>query len=191
MQKTNALLEKCLQDNFPIVRKATSDLILSLIDKHGFTSLLEIGTGYGYSCSLWIQNKNLDTIVSIEKITSNFLIAQSFVNDPRLTLINDNAFDYVPQQQFDLIFVDGPKSHQELLVKKYLHYLNSHGVMVIDNLYLKKIRNIPVNQLTKNQLKLISKVDKFNAWLQNDLVGYDFRVYDIDDGVGVITKSAK
>ena len=59
----NELLKRCLEDNIPIVRKQTSELILSLIDKNKSNSLLEIGTAYGYSCSLWLKINQLQKIV--------------------------------------------------------------------------------------------------------------------------------
>lgn len=62
--------------------------------------------------------------------------------------------------------------------------------MVIDNLYLKKFDKLAVDKLSKNQLKLIQKIDKFKLWLQQGVVGYKFTLYDIDDGVGVLVKNA-
>lgn len=188
--KQKTLLEKCQEDHIPIVRNKTKDLILSLIKKHNCTSLLEIGTAYGYSCSLWLQNPQLTKIVSIEKLTSNYEIAKSFLTDPRLELINDDAFTYEPTQKYDLIFIDGPKSHQEQLVTKYLDHLTPNGVMVIDNLFLKKFSEIPKSELSKNQIKLLNKVESFYSWLTDGIPGYDLIVSDFDDGVGVLTKHA-
>lgn len=188
--KHQTLLEKCQEDHIPIVRDKTKDLILSLIKKHHCTSLLEIGTAYGYSCSLWLKEKQLTKIVSLEKLTSNYEIAKSFLNDPRLELINTDAFMYEPSQKFDLIFVDGPKSHQEQLVTKYLNYLTPNGIMVIDNLFLKKFSEVPKTQLTKNQIKLLNKVETFYSWLNQGISGYDLIVSDFDDGVGILTKHA-
>lgn len=186
----NELLKRCLEDNIPIVRKQTSELILSLIDKNKSNSLLEIGTAYGYSCSLWLKINQLQKIVSLEKNFDNYSIAKKYLNDERLELINIDAFEYHPIYKFDIIFLDGPKSHQEILVQKYLNYLNENGIMVIDNLYLKKFDKLAVDKLSKNQLKLIQKIDKFKLWLQQGVVGYKFTLYDIDDGVGVLVKNA-
>lgn len=184
------LLEKCKNDNIPIIREQTKELILSLVKKHNCTSLLEVGTAYGYSCSIWLQQKELTKIISLEKLTSNYLIAKSYLSNPSLELLNIDAFEYNPTQKFDLIFIDGPKSHQEILVTKYLDYLNDNGVMVVDNLYLKKYSNLPKEQLTKNQIKLLNKVESFYSWLKKGILGYKVSIADIDDGVGIITKYA-
>lgn len=188
--KYEALLKKCHDDNIPIVRDKTKDLVLSLIDQYNCNSLLEIGTAYGYSCSLWLRSSKIKKIISLEKLTSNYEIAKFFLNDPRLELINNDAFVYEPTQKFDLIFIDGPKSHQEKLVTKYLNYLNPKGIMVIDNLFLKKFSELPKIQLTKNQIKLLNKVNSFYSWLTNGIPGCSLTVHDFDDGVGILKKYA-
>ena len=99
--------------------------------------------------------------MSLEKNFDNYSIAKQYLNDKRLELINIDAFEYQPMSKFDIIFLDGPKSHQEILVQKYLNYLNENGIMVIDNLYLKKFDKLAPDQLSKNQLKLVQKIDKF------------------------------
>lgn len=188
---SQSLLTKCLKDHIPIVRTNTSALILDLIKLNKYASFLEIGTAYGYSCSLWLQSLELKEIVSLEKLTSNYEIAKQYLHDSRLTLLNIDAFTYQPLHSYDLIFVDGSKSKQQELVEKYLPYLSSNGTMVIDNIYLKKFSELPNEQLTKNQQKLLQKTQAFKNWLENGLKNYHFTLYDIDDGVGVITKNAK
>ena len=182
------LYQLCLNDNIPIIRQQTALLIEDIIQKHDYQSLLEIGTAYGYSCSLWIQIPNLKTIVSIEKNTDNYLIAQKYLKEySQLQLVNGDAFEYNPQQKFDLIFVDGPKSHQNNLITHYMQFLNNNGTIVIDNLLLKKFRDIPENKRTKNQNNLIKKLDDLIQWL-NQLQDWSFEFKDIDDGVGILTR---
>lgn len=189
--KTLSLLEKCLHDNIPIIREQTATFICSIINSNQYKSILEIGTAYGYSCSLWLQNWNIEKIVSLEKLKSNYEIAKSYLNDSRLQLLNIDAFEFNTQEKFDIIFIDGPKSNQEKLVEKYLNYLNPNGTMIIDNLYLKKFSELDNSLLTKNQLKLINKVNNFRNWLLNNPFNYQFDLYDIDDGVGVLRKYVK
>jgi predicted O-methyltransferase YrrM len=58
-----------------------------------------------------------------------------------------------------MVFIDGPKSHQDVLVNKFIKQLNPNGVIVVDNIYLKKFNNL--SNLTKNQKALIDKVRSF------------------------------
>lgn len=185
------LLQKCINDNIPIIRKQTATFILSIIDSNKYKSILEIGTAYGYSCSIWLKNENIQKVVSIEKLEKNYVIAKSYLNDSRLQLLNEDAFKFDTIDKFDLIFIDGPKSNQEKLIEKYLNYLNLNGVIIIDNLYLNKFSKLDKSLLTKNQLKLINKVNNFRNWLMSNPFNCQFDLYDIDDGVGVLRRYVK
>jgi predicted O-methyltransferase YrrM len=148
-------------DKIPIVRSQTIELIIKLINQQQYQYILEIGTGYGYSASSMLICKSIKKIITIENNKFNFEIAQYFLKKTlKVTCLNLNAFDYEPQQKFDLIFIDGPKSHQEILVNKCIKYLNNDGCIIVDNIFLNKIRQ--KNILTKNQRTLLNKVDKFH-----------------------------
>lgn len=186
------LFELCQHDKVPIIREKTAALIFELINKNSYQSILEIGTAYGFSTLIWNQANSIQSIVSIEKNVDSYCIAKQYLNnEQKITLINDDAFEYLPKKQFDVIFLDGPKSHQEKLVEKYLNYLNKNGVIIIDNLFLKKYANKPIENLTKNQKKLLVRVNNFRKWLENNQINFVLSLYDIDDGVGIISKHAK
>lgn len=186
-KKNKKLYKVCKLNNIPIIRKKTARLINSIINKNKYHSLLEIGTAYGFSCSLWIQNKNLNKIISIEKNPENHLIATKYVKDKKLTLLNDDAFQIEINDKFDLIFLDGPKNHQEVLFEKFLKILNNNGTIIIDNLLLNKFKKRDINTLNKNQRKLLEKINFFKQYLENHQ-DINFKFLDIDDGVGIVTK---
>jgi len=99
----------------------------------------------------------------------------------KIKIFNDDAFEWKSNKKYDLIFIDGPKSKQEILVDKYLTYLNPNGTMVVDNILLKKFDGREV--LTKNQKKLIQKVRDFSKWLE---LNKNVEILDIDDGIAII-----
>lgn len=186
------LFELCQINKIPIIREKTAQLIFDFIINKKYQSILEIGTAYGFSTLIWNQIDSIKLIVSVEKNFENYTVASKFLtNKKKITLINDDAFNYLPNKNFDLIFIDGPKSHQDKLVEKYINYLNDNGIIVIDNLFLKKYANIQFEKLTKNQKKLLIKVNNFRNWLQNNKINFNFTLYDIDDGVGIISKYDK
>ena len=124
----------------------------------------------------------------MEKNKFNFTFAFNWIKKFSFKKINPiliDAFDYKPNKIYDLIFIDGCKSNQEILFNKYKKYLSINGYIIIDNLFLKKIRNLPFYKRTKNQQKLIDKLDKFINFLENQ-IEFDFKLIDIDDGVGVL-----
>jgi predicted O-methyltransferase YrrM len=156
----NSIALRSKADKIPMVRKQTIDLIVNFINEHQCQTILEIGTGYGYSAYVMATCVSVKQLITIEKSKINFDIAQSFLaKTPSITCLNLNAFDYEPTQKFDLILIDGPKSHQDVLVNKYLPYLTSNGHVIIDNIFFKKISNL--TNLTRNQKSLLEKVEKF------------------------------
>lgn len=152
------LKDICIQNNIPIVRDKTLDLIKRIIIKNNYSSILEIGSAYGYSAACFSEIDCINKIVSIEKNINDYKIAKKYENE-KINFINADAFEYQPNQTFDFIFIDGPKSHQEELFDKYEKFLNKNGTIFIDNIYLKKFQN--KSFLTKNQKSLINKVNNF------------------------------
>ncbi|GAA5414299.1 O-methyltransferase [Ureaplasma ceti] len=187
LNNNQVLLDLCLQDNIPIIRDQTAFLIEKIILENNFHSLFEVGTAYGYSASLWIQIPQLTNITTIEKNEANHVLAKQYVHHDNLHLVLGDAFTYEPETKFDLIFIDGPKSHQENLITHYIEYLNPNGIIVIDNLFLNKIRQIPEELRSKNQNNLIKKLDDFVLWLQR-LPNWSFKFLDLDDGIGILKR---
>lgn len=193
MEVKNKLIELkniCLNNNIPIVRDKTLELIINYIYKNNIYSILEIGTAYGYSCLAFSLINQINYVETIEKNVENYKIATNFLNPlniQKLKLLNLDAFEYQTEKKFDLIFIDGPKSNQIELFRKYCRFLSKNGTIFIDNLYLNKIRNIPNENKTKSQKNIIKKVDEFVEYLktQNE---WNFELIDIDDGVGIVRR---
>jgi predicted O-methyltransferase YrrM len=150
----------CIDDNIPFVRDNTLNFIIHQIQDNDYHTVLEIGTAYGYSAKAFSLITGIKEVISLERNTKNFEKAKEFLSaDSKIKLINANAFDFQPKRTYDFIFIDGPKSHQEQLVTKYLTYLDARGTMVVDNIYLKKYRDAPF--LTRNQQNLLKKIRAF------------------------------
>lgn len=188
--KLNELKEMCISNNVPIIRDNTEKFIINYINDNNISTVLEIGTAYGYSAFSICMNCNIKYFESIEKNINSYNIAKKFIdplNIKHLNLIYFDAFKYTPIKKFDLIFIDGPKANQIELFEKYINFLKPNGKIIIDNLYLQKIRNIEDSKKTNSQKNLIKKLDNFVDYLKN-IKNYKFELIDIDDGVGVISK---
>jgi predicted O-methyltransferase YrrM len=155
--KLTELKELCIENSIPIIRDNTAKYIADLINDQQYKSLLEIGSAYGYSALYFYQF--IKDITTIEKNIDNFKIVSKYLTGENIVFLCADAFEYVPNKKYDVIFIDACKSHQDILVTKYLEYLNFNGVMFIDNIYLKKFDKHDV--LTKNQRNLMKKVVKF------------------------------
>ncbi len=178
------LKDLCIRDNIPIVRDNTLKLIKEIIIKNNYSSILEIGSAYGYSAVCFSEIDCVNKIVSIEKNIENFKIAKQYENK-KINFINGDAFEVFLNEKFDFIFIDGPKSHQGTLFDKYRNLLNDGGTIFIDNIYLKKFDSR--KHLTKNQKNLLTKVTNFRNWL-SELKDFNVDIKDIDDGIAIVTK---
>ncbi len=178
------LKQLCIKNKIPIVRDKTLELIKEIIIKNNYSSILEIGSAYGYSALSLSQIKSISKIISVEKNRNNYLIAKQFSNT-KLQFINVDAFEFECNDSFDLIFIDGPKSHQEILFNKYLNNLKDNGTIFIDNIFLKKFDHL--DKLTKNQNNLVNKVKAFREWLLSN-PNIKVEIIDIDDGIAIISK---
>jgi predicted O-methyltransferase YrrM len=158
MDLLQVIKQKSLENHIPIVRDKTLQLMIDIINKNKYQSVLEIGTAYGYSAYTISKCKNIKSIITLEKRIDNYLIAKQYKNN-KITYLNDDAFFYTPTQTFDFIFIDGGKSHQEHLVDKYYQHLNKGGIIFIDNIDLHKFDQLDV--LTKNQKSLLNKIKVF------------------------------
>ena len=184
----NELKVICINDSIPILRDKTLEYIINIIKENKIKSILEIGTAYGYSSFAFNQIDCVNEILSIEKNKDNYLKAKNFLaGNKKINLVNDDCFDFVPNKKYDLIFIDGPKSHQDQLFLKYSNYLEDNGFIIIDNIFLKKYSSIDFNSLTKNQQHLVKKVKEFQKWLENNNE-WNINILDIDDGVAICHK---
>ncbi|MDE6289298.1 MAG: hypothetical protein K2L64_00870, partial [Ureaplasma sp.] len=59
--------------------------------------------------------------------------------------------------------------------------------IVVDNLLLNKFKKLDINQLKKNQRKLLEKIELIRKYLENN-ERINFTFLNIDDGIGIITK---
>ncbi len=174
---------KSLENSIPIVRDRTITCLIDLIKKNKFESILEIGTAYGYSAKCFSDIDCVKKVITLEKQYSNFLVAKNNLkDDKKITCLNVDAFDFTTKDNYDLIFFDGGKSHQEILFEKFSNFLNKNGIIFIDNIYLKKFRN--KTNLSKNQIKLLNKLDYFHKWLLS-LPDWNIKIFDIDDGYAI------
>ena len=179
------LKELCLANNIPIVRDQTLNEIRQLIQINKYKFILELGTEYGYSAYAMSLLPSVQKIVTLEIRKSNYDLACECLSERKnVKILHEDAFLYKTKDKFDFVFMDACKSHQELLFEKYSQNLNEDGIIFIDNIYLKKFDTSTLNDLTKSQLNLVSRVREFEKYLRN-LKDWDVEIKDIDDGYAI------
>ena len=136
------LEEYAYKNDIPIIRPAMRDLITSILTMHKPMAILEIGTAIGFS-ALYMREyapagAHITTIENypprIEEAKKNFA-----AYDPtgQITLIESDAVEIVAgmDEQFVLIFMDGPKGQYLGMYEDVKKLLVTGGVLLSDNIF--------------------------------------------------------
>ena len=159
-------------------------LICKLINEKKFKTMLEIGTGLGYSSYFFSHNSCIEKITTIEKKMGNYLFAKYFVKDSKINYIWSDCLNYYDNNLFDVIFIDGPKSKYQEIFDKFSNYLNSNGVIVIDNIFLIRLKEKAILYSTNKYKKMIDKVDKFVDKLKKQ-ENWKINCINVGDGLAI------
>ena len=136
------LEEYAYKNDIPIIRPAMRDLITSILTMHKPMAILEIGTAIGFS-ALYMREyapagAHITTIENypprIEEAKKNLA-----AYDPtgQITLIEGDAVEIVAgmAEQFDMIFMDGPKGQYLGMYEDVKKLLVTGGVLLSDNIF--------------------------------------------------------
>ena len=178
----------------PIMERTGIEILLQLLRIHDAKRILEVGTAIGYSALRMGYGLPASMIVSIERNSERFMLAEGFVSrsdiGERIHLVNADALEaeeaikaFAP---FDAIFIDAAKGQYKRFFEMYSRYLSEEGIIITDNVLFKgllfeeKIENRRVRSLVK-------KINEFNHWLMSH-PDYDTVILPIGDGVAISKK---
>ena len=136
----NSMEKDALADGVPIIRKDMQSFLRVLIETLRPENILEIGCAVGYSGCLMLlcgrSDSHLTTIENYEprfaKAEANF--AKAAASD-RVTFLKDDAEKVLPllDEQYDFIFMDGPKGQYINYFDDIMRILKPGGVLISDN----------------------------------------------------------
>ena len=118
------ILNYAKENNVPVVRPKTLELLLNTIKNNNSKEILEIGTAIGFSGLNMLKNSDAN-LTTIEKYERSYNIAKENFErlgySSRVNQILGDARDVLQKlvdenKKFDFIFLDGPKG-------QYLSYL--------------------------------------------------------------------
>lgn len=152
-----------------------TEIIQALIDKHGYTSYLEIGVQSGQN----FFSINCKTKVGVDPDRSS-----------KATIYQtSDLFFSLNTEKFDLIFIDGLHISEQVEkdILNAMQCLSLGGTIVCHDMnpVTEKMQRVP--RVAKQWTG-----DCWKAWvnLRSKIHGWDFYVIDTDFGVGVITRDA-
>ena len=188
----NKIKQKSLADKIPILEDNSLQFLISLVKKHNFKSILEVGTGYGYSAHNFASiNQNM-SIETIEKNHHHYQIATKLLETySNIKILNYDVLDFTSYQKllrykkYDFIFLDGPKKSIATQFDFFINLLDQKGFLVVDNVFLKRLKN--PKQKTKQKLKIIKAMEDFvDKILKNPI--FNSKIEDVGDGLLIVTK---
>lgn len=186
------LRQKAIKRKIPIVTDAGLAFLNHIVTLKRATTLLEIGTAFGYSAIALALNHPTLSIVSIERDEDLAKEACQHIKQAnltkRITVLKGDAHTIESpalKTRFDVLFIDAAKSQLLAMFERYEKRLNDDGAFVVDNvLFRDMMDNLPEN---KNLRALVKKIDRFNqAIVQRE--DYLVHIYPIGDGMALGVK---
>lgn len=127
----------------PIIRREMESLIEVLLELRKPETVLEIGTGIGFSAIFMAEcGKEIRQIVTIENYPPRIALAKEYLKrwesaeeEAEIRLLEADAAETVKEikDSFDLIFLDGPKAQYPLLLPELKRLLKPGGILLSDN----------------------------------------------------------
>lgn len=127
-----------LHDDVPIIRQEMESFLKVILMILRPRNILEIGTGTGYSAlfmSMCLEGTDFH-ITTIENYEPRLIKArQNLAGNDRISLLEGDASVMINNltQQFDLIFLDGPKAQYPVMYPVLKRLLHPGGVLMADN----------------------------------------------------------
>ena len=176
------------ENNIPIMQKEGIEFLTKYINDNDIKTILEIGSAIGYSAiKMALINENIK-ITTIERDKKRYDRAVKNINkfnlENQITIINDDAFNVDISDKYDLIFIDAAKAQYIKFFEKFKNNLNSHGIIISDNLDFHGLTENVQDIQSRNLRQLVRKVNNYRDFLNNNNE-FNTIFYHVGDGVAV------
>ncbi len=174
--------------NIPIIQDAELDLFIKTLKDVKPKNILEIGTAIGYS-ALIMATYSQGKITTIEKDEEKYLEAIDNIKNlgfqNQITVLKGDARDILCQidieEKFDLIFMDGPKSHYLEYIKIIEKNLAKNAVIISDDiLFFGYV--FGEGQTPKKHRTIVKNLREYIAYM-NDNTKFTTHIYNIGHGI--------
>lgn len=173
---------KALSHHIPILSDEGILFIKAQIKEKNLKTMLEIGSAIGYS-SIALAD-DLEKITTLEReVTYHHMALENIkaYHKTNIKAVLVDALEYVPDETYDLIFIDGAKAQYERFFNRYKAYLNIGGIIICDNL---NFHHLEQNEVSKGTRNLLRKLEKFKLFLKNNKE-FETSFFEVGDGLSV------
>ena len=194
--KMEEILKFAKENNVPVVRPKTLELLIDTIKSIAPKNILEIGTAIGYSGANMLNNSNAN-LTTIEKYDKMYNIAHdNFCRlglDNRVNQILGDAKDVLKELcdsgvKFDFIFLDGPKGQYLSYLPLLKEMLECGGMIFADDVLFRGL--VQGDAWPEHRTRTI--VINLRKYLQEvNKPPFTSKLIDMEDGVCITTKGEK
>lgn len=191
-QEFDKFFDECREKHIPVVRKQTAKLLCDMVQKNSPQNILELGTAVGYSGTLMLLSSPQSVLTTVD-INSQMcdLAKQTFLKhnvSDRAKIVCSDILSYLETetQQFDFIFLDGPKGQYIKYLPHIKRLAKSGGIVFCDDvLYFGMVMDD--SKVIHKKITIVRNLRDFISKCQQDN-DFETELLEIDDGILILKK---
>ena len=136
--------QKALDEHIPIIMDDTLEVVDKILKEVKPKRILEIGRAVGYSAICFSEYLSEDgEIDTIERDEERIIEAKANIEkvgvSNKINIYSGDAVEILPtlNNKYDVVFIDAAKGKYPFFLKEALRMLNTHGVILADNILYK------------------------------------------------------
>lgn len=136
--------QKALDEHIPIIMDDTLEVVDKILKEVKPKRILEIGTAVGYSAICFSEYLSEDgEIDTIERDEERIIEAKANIEkvgvSNKINIYYGDAVEILPtlNNKYDVVFIDAAKGKYPFFLKEALRMLDTHGVILADNILYK------------------------------------------------------
>ena len=136
--------QKTLDEHIPIMMDDTLEVVDKILKEVKPKRILEIGTAVGYSAICFSEYLSEDgEIDTIERDEERIIEAKANIEkvgvSNKINIYSGDAVEILPtlNNKYDVVFIDAAKGKYPFFLKEALRMLDTHGVILADNILYK------------------------------------------------------
>lgn len=191
--KINNLQNFARQNFIPVVQESTCNFLFDTVKNLQPKRMLEIGTAIGYSGIVLLNASKSATLTTVELNADRAKMATQNFNEfnvsNRVNLIVNDAMkelENLQNQEFDFVFLDGPKGQYTAYLPLILNILTVGGIIFCDNIEFNHMVNS--DKVAPRKVRtIVNNLKKFKTEITNN-ANLKTTFYNVGDGVAIIEK---
>lgn len=181
----------------PILHPEVSKMIEVLVKGLKPKRILEIGTAIGYSSIMYANAAGKDTVIdTIEIDSETAFVAQENITkaglNSQINILIGDAIEVLPwlNDQYDLVFLDGPKGQYSKLLPDCLRVLKTGGMLITDNIFYRGMVTCKESRIPRRRRLMVHRLREFITLLCNH-EELDTSLLTMGDGVALSVKKER